>query len=93
MSKVTLNMIERGILPVMREHSDDSYEKTLRNHLVGKHVVIRNREDQGRDDNTRNAKGLYGFVTSVDDDTGTARVSLLSKEVRIPVRNLRYSDW
>ena len=93
MSKVTLDMMERGILPIMREHSDDVYEKTLRNDLVGKHVVIRNREHLGRDDNTRNAKGLYGYVTSVDEDKGTARVSLLSKEVRIPVRNLQYSAW
>ncbi|KAL5512789.1 hypothetical protein ACEPAG_3055 [Sanghuangporus baumii] len=85
----TPDMIEDFKLPLMTK--DEVYAKTHRNRFVGKYVFIWNRGDSGR--GTRLAKGMHGFVTDVDEERKTARVSYQNREESFPLRNLVSVDF
>ena len=66
--------------------SREIYQKKRHSSLEGLHVVICNRDKS--DCNTKFAKGMYGFVRSVDVEMQTAQVEYQASETRIPLRNL-----
>ena len=77
-------MLESGIQPQL--DSDNPYTKLKRSPLLGMYVQILGRDKT--DSAARKAKGLYGFVTSVDEALRTARVHYQGQEATFKLANL-----
>ncbi|KAL5514835.1 hypothetical protein ACEPAG_2151 [Sanghuangporus baumii] len=90
-TKIPPTVFDHGQIPGV---GAERYEKSTRSPFEGMFVLIRNADGKDlKDDNTKRAKGKYGYVTSVDAELGIARVAYLGSEATFPLRSLVSVDY